>query len=55
MKKRVFLLAVSCKNGGLCPGGGTSDAIANYTVRGKRVPFQIWLLGRAAESLFLDA
>lgn len=21
MKKRVFLLAVSCKNGGLCPGG----------------------------------
>lgn len=21
MKKRVLLLAVSCKNGGLCPGG----------------------------------
>lgn len=21
MRKRVFLLAVSCKNGGLCPGG----------------------------------
>lgn len=25
MKKRVFLLAVSCKNGGLCPGGIDMD------------------------------
>lgn len=25
MKKRVFLLAVSCKNGGLCPGGVDLD------------------------------
>ena len=25
MKKRVLLLAVSCKNGGLCPGGIDMD------------------------------
>lgn len=30
MKKRVFLLAVSCKKGGLCPGGIDLDNPKNW-------------------------
>ena len=30
MKKRVLLLAVSCKNGGLCPGGIDVDNPSNW-------------------------
>lgn len=30
MRKRVFLLAVSCKNGGLCPGGIDLDNLKEW-------------------------
>ena len=40
MRKRVFLLAVSCKSGGLCPGGIDKSGFVLYGMTVKLVQYK---------------